>query len=190
MQMTDIVNRRKMRHAHMVNINKQIMLEGMRADYNKVDAISRKAMEIVTKAKEIRATNPAGSDFTAKLTAELRAHLFNYNSLWGIRDGTTKAVRIFVPVSPLAAASAFASASTCSNLSEFSFSSRSNARSRPSGVGCTYRCDTVTLLCPAILMIVNASAPASPRRVNMVCLNECITKSADSFRALRTSSCG
>ena len=67
MQMTDIVNRRKMRHAHMVNINKQIMLEGMRADYNKVEAISRKAMEIVTKAKEIRATNPAGSDFTAKL---------------------------------------------------------------------------------------------------------------------------
>jgi leucyl aminopeptidase (aminopeptidase T) len=67
MQMTDIVNRRKMRHAHMVNINRQIMLEGMRADYNKVDAISRKAMEIVTNAKEIRCTNPAGSDFTAKL---------------------------------------------------------------------------------------------------------------------------
>jgi len=67
MQMTDIVNRRKMRHAHMVNINKQIMLEGMRADYNKVEAISRTAMEIVANAKEIRATNPAGSDFTAKL---------------------------------------------------------------------------------------------------------------------------
>jgi len=67
MQMTDIVNRRKMRHAHMVNINNQIMLEGMRADYNKVDALSRKMMDIVTKAKEIRATNPAGSDFTATL---------------------------------------------------------------------------------------------------------------------------
>jgi aminopeptidase len=67
MQMTDIVNRRRMRHAHMVNINRQIMLEGMRADYDKVDALSRKAMEIVTKAKEIRASNPAGSDFTAKL---------------------------------------------------------------------------------------------------------------------------
>ncbi len=34
MQMTDIVNRRRMRHAHMVNINRQIMLEGMRADFN------------------------------------------------------------------------------------------------------------------------------------------------------------
>jgi leucyl aminopeptidase (aminopeptidase T) len=72
MQMTDIVNRRKMRHAHMVNINKQIMLEGMRADYNKVDAISRKAMEIVTNAKEVRCTNPAGSDFTAKLNPNYR----------------------------------------------------------------------------------------------------------------------
>ncbi|HEY1732704.1 MAG TPA: aminopeptidase [Terriglobales bacterium] len=72
MQMTDIVNRRKMRHAHMVNINKQIMLEGMRADYNKVDAISRKAMEIVTNAKEVRCTNPAGSDFTANLNPNYR----------------------------------------------------------------------------------------------------------------------
>src|SRR5271166_7051521 len=33
MQMTDIVNRQKIRHAHMVNIKKQIMLEGMRADF-------------------------------------------------------------------------------------------------------------------------------------------------------------
>jgi leucyl aminopeptidase (aminopeptidase T) len=72
MQMTDIVNRRRMRHAHMVNINRQIMLEGMRADYNKVDALSRKVIDIVTSAKEIRATNPAGSDFTAKLNPDYR----------------------------------------------------------------------------------------------------------------------
>jgi len=72
MQMTDIVNRRRMRHAHMVNINHQIMLEGMRADFNKVDALSRKVIDIVTHAKEIRATNPAGSDFTAKLNPDYR----------------------------------------------------------------------------------------------------------------------
>jgi len=72
MEMTDIVNRRRMRHAHMVNINRQIMLEGMRADYNKVDALSRKVTELVSKAKEIRATNPAGSDFTAKLNPNYR----------------------------------------------------------------------------------------------------------------------
>ncbi len=72
MQMTDVVNRRKMRHAHMVNINHQIMLEGMRADYNKVDALSRKVLDVVRRAKEIRATNPAGSDFTAKLNPDYR----------------------------------------------------------------------------------------------------------------------
>ena len=72
MEMTDIVNRRRMRHAHMVNINRQMMLEGMRADYNKVDALSRKVVDIVSRAKEIRATNPAGSDFTAKLNPNYR----------------------------------------------------------------------------------------------------------------------
>ena len=72
MQMTDIVNRRRMRHAHMVNINHQIMLEGMRADYNRVDALSQKVINIASEAKEIRATNPAGSDFIAKLNPSYR----------------------------------------------------------------------------------------------------------------------
>ena len=40
MQMTDVVNRRRMRHGHMVNIDRRIMLEGMRADFNEVDRIS------------------------------------------------------------------------------------------------------------------------------------------------------
>jgi len=72
MQMTDIVNRRKMRHAHMVNINHQIMLEGMRADFARVDALSRKVIEIVSPAKEIKARNPAGSDFAAALNSNYR----------------------------------------------------------------------------------------------------------------------
>jgi leucyl aminopeptidase (aminopeptidase T) len=67
MEMTDIVNRRRMRHAHMVNINRQIMLEGMRADYQKVDRLSTRVLEIVQQASEIRATTPAGSDFRAAL---------------------------------------------------------------------------------------------------------------------------
>ena len=44
MEMTAIVNRRRMRHAHMVNINRRIMLEGMRADFNHVDALSSKVL--------------------------------------------------------------------------------------------------------------------------------------------------
>jgi len=66
-QMTDVVNRRKIRHAHMVNINRQIMLEGMRADFQRVDRLSQKVIEMVRKASRIRATTPAGTDLTADL---------------------------------------------------------------------------------------------------------------------------
>jgi len=72
MQMTDIVNRRKIRHAHMVNINKQIMLEGMRADFQKVDRLSAKVVDRVRVAKQIRAKTPAGTDLTADLNPNYR----------------------------------------------------------------------------------------------------------------------
>jgi leucyl aminopeptidase (aminopeptidase T) len=72
MQMTDIVNRRRMRHAHMVNITHQIMLEGMRADYLKVDRLSQKVIDLVRVARRVRATTPAGSDFAADLNPEYR----------------------------------------------------------------------------------------------------------------------
>jgi leucyl aminopeptidase (aminopeptidase T) len=71
-QMTDVVNRRKMRHAHMVNIEKAIMLDGMRADYDAVDALSVRVYDVVTKARRIRATTPAGTDIVADLTPEYR----------------------------------------------------------------------------------------------------------------------
>ena len=66
-QMTDVVNRRKIRHAHMVNINRQIMLEGMRADFGRVDRLSQKVVEMVRKASKIRAKTAAGTDLTADL---------------------------------------------------------------------------------------------------------------------------
>jgi leucyl aminopeptidase (aminopeptidase T) len=66
-QMTDVVNRRKIRHAHMVNINRQIMMEGMRADFQRVDRLSQKVVEMVRKASRIRATTAAGTDLTADL---------------------------------------------------------------------------------------------------------------------------
>jgi len=72
MQMTDIVNRRKMRHAHMVNINRQIMLEGMRADFARVDRLSARVIALVSKAHRVRATTTAGSDFNAVLNPAYR----------------------------------------------------------------------------------------------------------------------
>ncbi len=72
MQMTDVVNRRRIRHAHMVNINRQIMLEGMRADFNRVDEISRKVLEVASAARTIRAKTAAGTDITAELNPKYR----------------------------------------------------------------------------------------------------------------------
>jgi leucyl aminopeptidase (aminopeptidase T) len=72
MQLTGIVNRRRMRHAHMVNITPQIMCEGMRADYRKVDRLSQKVIELVRTAHQVRATTPAGSDFTTTLNHDYR----------------------------------------------------------------------------------------------------------------------
>jgi aminopeptidase len=66
-QMTDVVNRRKIRHAHMVNINRQIMVEGMRADFQRVDRLSQKVVEMVRKASKITAKTAAGTDLTADL---------------------------------------------------------------------------------------------------------------------------
>ncbi len=68
MEMTDVVNRRKMRHAHMVNIEPRIMLEGMRANFLEVDRLSIQVWQMASKAHEIRATNPAGTDITGKFT--------------------------------------------------------------------------------------------------------------------------
>ena len=72
MQMTDVVNRKKIRHAHMVNINRQIMLEGMRADYQKVDRLSAKVVAMVRKAQRVRAKTAAGTDLTAELNPNYR----------------------------------------------------------------------------------------------------------------------
>ncbi len=72
MQMTEVVNRRKIRHAHMVNINRQIMLEGMRADFQKVDRLSQKVVDMVRKASTIRAKTAAGTDLTADLNPNYR----------------------------------------------------------------------------------------------------------------------
>ena len=67
MQMTEIITRRKIRHAHMVNINAQIMREGMRADFVKVDKISTRVREIVSSARTINAKTQAGTDLSAEL---------------------------------------------------------------------------------------------------------------------------
>ena len=72
MQMCEVINRKGLRHAHMVNIEKKIMVEGMRADYRRVDELTSRVMNIVNKARTIRATTPAGTNIEATLTRDYR----------------------------------------------------------------------------------------------------------------------
>ena len=72
MQMTDVVNRRRMRHAHMVNITGEIMTQGMRADFNAIDRLSQAVLDKVRAATYLRATTPAGTDIHAQLNPAYR----------------------------------------------------------------------------------------------------------------------
>jgi aminopeptidase len=72
MEMTDVVNRRRMRHAHMVNITPDIMTQGMRADFLAVDRLSQAVLDKVRKATYVRATTPAGTDLHAQMNPDYR----------------------------------------------------------------------------------------------------------------------
>jgi len=71
MQMMDVINPRRIRHGHMVNINKQIMVEGMRADFLAVDALSQKLIEKCRRAKRVTCKTAAGTDYVAELSQKL-----------------------------------------------------------------------------------------------------------------------
>jgi aminopeptidase len=71
-EMTAVVDRHKIRHAHMVNINRQIMLEGMRADFHEVDALSQRLVERARQAKRITCKTAFGTDFEAELSPKLK----------------------------------------------------------------------------------------------------------------------
>ena len=90
MQMTDVVNRRGMRHAHMVNITAEIMKKGMRADYKEVDRISQKVWELASAAKVIRASTPPGTNIMANMNPAykwLKTSGIISNKKWGNLPG-------------------------------------------------------------------------------------------------------
>jgi leucyl aminopeptidase (aminopeptidase T) len=70
--MTEIVDANKIRHGHMVNISKQIMMEGMRADFLKVDELSQKLIDKARKAKFITIKSPAGTDMVSEFSPKLK----------------------------------------------------------------------------------------------------------------------
>ena len=70
--MTAVVDRHHIRHGHMVNITRQIMLEGMRADFHEVDALSQRLIERARKAKRIRCRTSHGTDFEGEFSPTLK----------------------------------------------------------------------------------------------------------------------
>jgi aminopeptidase len=71
MQMMDVVNRRRIRHGHMVNITKPIMLQGMRADFLQIDRLSSVIIDKARRARRIKARTPNGTDLVAEFSPQL-----------------------------------------------------------------------------------------------------------------------
>ncbi len=70
--MTNIVNRRRMRHAHMVGVTEQIMVEGMRADFDKVFRLTEWVRQQAAEAREITCSAPGGTDLRATFTKKIK----------------------------------------------------------------------------------------------------------------------
>jgi leucyl aminopeptidase (aminopeptidase T) len=70
--MCEVVNRQKIRHGHMVNINPQIMMEGMRADFLEVDRLSTWLIAKARAARTIRVTSKSGTDLLGEFSPDLK----------------------------------------------------------------------------------------------------------------------
>ena len=60
-----VVERKRMRYAHMVGVTPQIMREGMRADYRRVDRLSQQLCERMQHAERLTVRTGGGTAFTA-----------------------------------------------------------------------------------------------------------------------------
>ena len=72
MEMMEVVNRKQLRHGHMVNITKEIMLQGMQADFWHIDRLSQYVIEKARRAKTIHATSKGGTDMLAEFVPTLK----------------------------------------------------------------------------------------------------------------------
>jgi aminopeptidase len=71
MAIVRVVERRRIRYAHMVGVTPRIMMEGMRADYLQVDRLSRELCERMPSARLLTVRTDAGTDFTATFDGSL-----------------------------------------------------------------------------------------------------------------------
>jgi leucyl aminopeptidase (aminopeptidase T) len=71
MAIVNVVERRQIRYAHMIGVTPQIMQQGMRADYHKVDELSNRLRERMLKAQTLTVKTEAGTEFRAHFDARL-----------------------------------------------------------------------------------------------------------------------
>jgi aminopeptidase len=71
MAIVGVVERRRIRYAHMVGVTERIMREGMRADYLQVDRLSNRLCERMDSARALTVRTAAGTSFTATFDRSL-----------------------------------------------------------------------------------------------------------------------
>lgn len=71
MAIVHVVERRRIRYAHMVGVTPQIMQQGMRTDYKLVDQLSDKLRERMLRAKTLTVETEAGTAFAAHFDEKL-----------------------------------------------------------------------------------------------------------------------
>ena len=71
MAIVQVVERRRIRYAHMVGVTPQIMQQGMRADYKMVDRLSERLRERMLRANTLTVKTAAGTSFAAHFDRKL-----------------------------------------------------------------------------------------------------------------------
>src|SRR5262245_22882418 len=71
MEIVALVEQRAIRYAHMIGVTPEIMRQGMRADYRKVDELSQRLCERMPTASTLRVETAAGTSFTASFDSSL-----------------------------------------------------------------------------------------------------------------------
>jgi len=72
LKMTEVIKDKSIRHGHMVDISKDIMIQGMRADFNEIDRFSELLITKAREAKVIKVKSTEGSDITAAFSHDLK----------------------------------------------------------------------------------------------------------------------
>ncbi|HEX9017236.1 MAG TPA: aminopeptidase, partial [Chloroflexota bacterium] len=89
-----LIDELNLRYGHMIGVDEQLMVEGMMADYEAVARLVQRVTDLVATAREIRVTNPKGTDLRVTFSPELRwkpcPGIYRLQGEWGnLPEGET-----------------------------------------------------------------------------------------------------